>query len=132
MTPCWKSAAKLLQEADTWRLPPKVLHVFFIKTQISPVSTDRKPESQPLYSRLRQNYLHNCFSLLENDLITQLRAIEISLLKGQQLNMAVITSLVNFIRNNPDDFPEWQESDTARRYEQTSFQNKKHAAGYWW
>lgn len=88
--------------------------------------------SQPLYDRLRFNFLHNCYSLPEIDIINRLRAVELALLKGEPLNMPVLTSLVNFIRNNPDDFPEWQESDTARRYEQTSFQNKKNAAGYWW
>jgi len=87
--------------------------------------------SLPLYDRLRFAQLHNCFSLLEADLINRLRAIELSLLRGEPLNIPVLHSLVTFIRQNPEEFPEWHSSPVAALYTNQSFTNQKQSGGYW-
>ena len=33
--------------------------------------------------------------------------------------------IVNFIRNNPEEFPEWHNSDTAQLFSPPKFENKK-------
>lgn len=88
--------------------------------------------SPALYDRLRFNYLHNCYSIQELDLINRLRAVELALLKGEPLNLPVLNSLVTLIRSNPDDFPEWQKSSTAQLFQQKRFGNQKKSGGYWW
>lgn len=87
--------------------------------------------SQPLYDRLRHALLHNCQSLLEVDLTNRLRSIELSLLRGEPLNIPALHTLVTFIRQNPDEFPEWASSSTAALYKDQSFNNKKQSSGYW-
>lgn len=87
--------------------------------------------SMPVYDRLRHGLLHNCLSLLEVDLTNRLRAIELSLLRGEPLNIPALHTLVTFIRQNPDEFPEWAESTTAALYTDQSFHNQKQSSGYW-
>ena len=42
-----------------------------------------------------------------------------------------IFDIMNFIRNNPDEFPEWHNSDTAKLFSPPKFENKKENKGYW-
>lgn len=39
--------------------------------------------------------------------------------------------IVNTIRDNPEEFPEWHSSATAELYAPTVFENKKESLGYW-
>ena len=39
--------------------------------------------------------------------------------------------IVNSIRNNPEEFPEWHASATAQLYDPAVFENKKDSLGYW-
>ena len=87
--------------------------------------------SEALYARLRQHALQQTLSATELPIVVNLRNIEIELLTGKPLNYILLTSLVNDIRSNPDDFPEWQSSPTALLFNRPSFQNKKHSTGYW-
>lgn len=52
-------------------------------------------------------------------------------LQDKPINQRRMTDLVNFIRNRPDDFPEWHYSETAKLYAPTVFVNAKSAKGYW-
>jgi len=88
--------------------------------------------SLPLYDRLRHKQLHHDTNRLEHDVISRLRSVEIELLKGNPFPYESVISLVNFIRKNPDEFPEWPSSTTAQLYEQQSFSNEKNSTGYWW
>ena len=88
--------------------------------------------SEALYARFRQHVLQQTLSASELPIVVNLRNIEIELLAGKQLNYILLTSLVNDIRSNPDDFPEWQSSPTAQLFCRPSFQNKKDSHGYWW
>ena len=87
--------------------------------------------SEALYARFRQHALQQTLSATELPIVVNLRNIEIELLTGKPLNYILLTSLVNDIRSNPDDFPEWQSSPTALLFNRPSFQNKKHSTGYW-
>lgn len=42
-----------------------------------------------------------------------------------------LTDIVNTIRNNPEEFPEWHNSATAELYNPAIFENKKQSKGYW-
>ena len=87
--------------------------------------------SEALYARFRQHALQQTLSASELPIVVNLRNIEIDLLAGKPLNYVLLTSLVNDIRSNPGDFPEWQSSPTAQLFNQPSFQNKKDSTGYW-
>ena len=39
--------------------------------------------------------------------------------------------IVNTIRDNPEEFPEWHSSATAELYAPAVFENKKESLGYW-
>ena len=87
--------------------------------------------SEELFARLRQHALQQTLSASELPLVANLRNIELALLAGKPLNYILLTSMVNDIRSNPDDFPEWQSSATAQLFNQSSFQNKQDSHGYW-
>lgn len=42
-----------------------------------------------------------------------------------------LSNIVNTIRNNPEEFPEWHSSPTAELYNPAIFENKKESKGYW-
>lgn len=87
--------------------------------------------SEALYARFRQHALQQTLSATELPIVVNLRNIEIELLTGKPLNYILITSLVNDIRSNPEDFPEWQSSPTAQLFCRPSFQNQQNSHGYW-
>ena len=87
--------------------------------------------SQALYARLRQRFIEDSCDIVELDLVNRLRAIELALLKGKQLDVPALHSIVTHIRNNPTDFPEWAASETATHYTDQSFHNSKQSGGYW-
>ena len=87
--------------------------------------------SEALYARFRQHVLQQSLTASELPIVVNLKNIEIELLAGKPLNYVLLTSLVNDIRSNPDDFPEWQSSPTAQLFCRPSFQNTKESHGYW-
>lgn len=87
--------------------------------------------SEALYARFRQHVLRQSLTASELPIVVNLKNIEIELLAGKPLNYVLLTSLVNDIRSNPDDFPEWQSSPTAQLFCRPSFQNTKESHGYW-
>ena len=68
----------------------------------------------------------------EQLLISSLQAIELDLLQGKPLPYKQLVSLVDYIRQREEVFPEWQTSTTAELYKSHYFENKKHSSGNWW
>ncbi len=46
-------------------------------------------------------------------------------------NHRTLTHIVELIRTNPEDFPEWHSSPTAQLYNPPVFENKKDSKGFW-
>lgn len=42
-----------------------------------------------------------------------------------------LTQIVELIRSNPEDFPQWHASATAQLYAPPIFENKKESKAYW-
>ncbi|MDO4512254.1 MAG: hypothetical protein Q4B68_10620 [Bacteroidales bacterium] len=55
----------------------------------------------------------------------------VSVLKGNPINSRRMVECVNYIRNNPEKYPKWHASDTAKLFSPPKFENKKEAKGYW-
>ena len=88
--------------------------------------------SRELYQRFRQHVLAQTVSAQEQTIISTLQQVELDLLAGKRLDYESLMRLVDIIRKNTTDFPEWQTSSTADYYRQSSFQNQKKSSGYWW
>ena len=63
-------------------------------------------------------------------ILTHLQAEIVSQLAGQPMHHHYMSDLVNVIRSQPDIFPLWHSSETARLFNPPIFQNKKDAQGY--
>ena len=88
--------------------------------------------SRELYQRFRQHVLSQTVSAQEQTIISTLQQVELDLLAGKRLDYESLMRMVDIIRKNTTDFPEWQTSSTADYYRQSSFQNQKKSSGYWW
>ena len=88
--------------------------------------------SRELYRRFRQHVLLRSTTAEELTIIQSLQQVEIDLLAGKPLNYRLLISLVDCIRKNTEDFPEWQPSSTAQYIRQQSFRSEKKSGGYWW
>ena len=88
--------------------------------------------SRELYQRFRQHVLSQTVSAQEQTIISTLQQVELDLLAGKRLDYESLMRIVDIIRKNTTDFPEWQTSSTADYYRQPSFQNQKKSGGYWW
>ena len=60
-----------------------------------------------------------------------IRSQVVMCLQDKPINQRRMIDLVNFIRNRPDDFPEWHYSETAKLFRPPVFTNQKDAKGYW-
>lgn len=65
------------------------------------------------------------------DVITAIQSLELAILNGEQPHPQTARDIVNVIRLNPDDFPFWHDSATAKLFTPPIFSNKKSAGGYW-
>ena len=78
-------------------------------------------------------------SYLMKSVIRSLRAYEAQVLKNKLSTSepsvctppTALISIVNIIRNHPDEFPEWHNSSIADIYKPAIFENKKKDTGYW-
>ncbi len=52
-------------------------------------------------------------------------------LKGMPISTRAMMDAVNTMRNHPDEFSLWVESDTAKLFSPPVFENKKQSNGYW-
>lgn len=55
----------------------------------------------------------------------------IDMLKGSIISTRRMMDIVNIIHNNPNDFPQWHNSATAKLFSPPKFTNKKENKGYW-
>ena len=55
----------------------------------------------------------------------------VDFIHDKPINHRKMIDIVNFIRNNPEEFPEWHNSDTAKLFSPPKFENKKENKGYW-
>ncbi len=86
--------------------------------------------SQELLSVLRQRAVTNELSDADNHVVAILRSQIIAVLNDQPINMRQMIDLINYIRNNAANFPEWNNSATAELFSPPIFKNEKASAGY--
>ena len=68
----------------------------------------------------------------KTDPVLPLVKVEIvNILKGNPIRMKNMMYCVNYIRNNPDQYPVWHNSETAKLFNPPKFENKKNSRGYW-
>lgn len=68
----------------------------------------------------------------KTDPVLPLVKVEIvNILKGNPIRMKNMMDCVNYIRNNPDQYPVWHNSETAKLFNPPKFENKKNSRGYW-
>lgn len=60
-----------------------------------------------------------------------LRSYIAEFLRGAAPDIRAIVDLVDFVRERPEVFPEWTESEVALLFSPPVFENKKEARGYW-
>jgi hypothetical protein len=76
-------------------------------------------------------------SMLHQKVCRILQAVEIRCLNStdptawMHFEHNALFELVNTIRDNPEDFPEWHSSATAELYAPPIFENKKESKGFW-
>lgn len=86
--------------------------------------------SPELMARLRNEVLRRTHSADLARVINAIRGQVVDLLNGGPIRMRDMIDVVNHIRCNPDLFPEWHDSETAKLYAPPIFKNKKEAKGY--
>lgn len=64
-------------------------------------------------------------------IVNRLKPQIVDLLVDKPINQRKMIDIVNFIRNRPDEFPEWHNSEVAKLFEPPTFTNTKSAKGYW-
>ena len=68
----------------------------------------------------------------KTDPVLPLVKVEIvNILKGNPIRMKNMMDCVNYIRNNPDQYPVWHNSETAKLFNPPKFENKKNSREYW-
>ena len=86
--------------------------------------------SPELMARLRNEVLRKTHTADLARVINAIRGQVVDLLNGGSIRMRDMIDVVNHIRCNPDLFPEWHDSETAKLYAPPIFKNKKEAKGY--
>ena len=76
-------------------------------------------------------------SMLHQRICRTLQAVEIRLLQStdptawMHFEHNALFDIVNTIKDNPEEFPEWHSSKVAELYNPTIFENKKESKGFW-
>lgn len=84
-----------------------------------------------LMDKLRMQYMTRSFSTKMHRYIAEhLRTYIIYGIQGNACPQQYLADLVNIIRNNEDDFPEWEDSNVSALFEPDVFVNKKNSTGY--
>lgn len=87
--------------------------------------------SPELMVRLRNEVLRRTHTADLARVINAIRGQVVDLLNGGSIRMRDMIDVVNNIRCNPDLFPEWHDSETAKLYAPPIFTNLKTNKGYW-
>ena len=64
-------------------------------------------------------------------IVARMKPQIVDFIHDKLINRDKMIYIVNFIRNNPEEFPEWHNSDTAKLFSPPIFENKKSNKGYW-
>ena len=64
-------------------------------------------------------------------IVARMKPQIVDFIRDKPSNRRKMIDIVNFIRNNPEEFPEWHNSDTAKLFSPPVFVNKKENKGYW-
>ena len=86
--------------------------------------------SPELMARLRYVVLRKTQTADLARVINAIRGQVVDILNGGSIRMRDMIDVVNHIRCNPDLFPEWHDSETAKNFAPPIFKNKKEAKGY--
>lgn len=87
--------------------------------------------SPELMSALRSENLRGDLTEKRNVIVRQVKAQILGYLKSGSFNSRRLADIVNRIRENKDDFPEWHRSESAKLFAPPVFRNEKKAKGYW-
>ena len=87
--------------------------------------------SPELLSALRSQNLRGDLTEKRSVIVRQVKAQILGYLKSGSFCSRRLADIVNRIRENKDDFPEWHRSETAKLFAPPVFRNEKKAKGYW-
>ncbi len=87
--------------------------------------------SPELMSALRSENLRGDLTEKRSVIVRQVKAQILGYLKSGSFSSHRLADIVNRIRENKDDFPEWHRSETAKLFAPPVFRNEKKAKGYW-
>lgn len=87
--------------------------------------------SPELMAKLRHNKLVGSLTFAQQWVVSQLQPLIIEEINtGVPVHYRALAAIVNHIKENPDQYPEWHESKTARLFDPPVFENKKNSGGY--
>lgn len=104
-----------------------------LRPQVIDLETSLAEEwlSPELLSALRSQNLRGDLTEKRNVIVRQVKAQILGYLKSGSFNSRRLADIVNRIRENKDDFPEWHRSESAKLFAPPVFRNEKKAKGYW-
>lgn len=86
--------------------------------------------SPELMSALRLENLRGDLTEQRNKIVRQVKAQVVAYLRVGSFNSRRLADIVNIIRQNPESFSEWHNSETAKLFAPPVFRNEKKASGY--
>ena len=85
----------------------------------------------PLLETLRKNNIKDMLEVAQMHVCYSIRYEVLRVLRGESIRTKKMMDVVNYIRNNPEQFPEWHASETAKLFSHPIFTNLKTNKGYW-
>lgn len=103
-----------------------------LRTQIIDLEDSLAEEwfSPELMSALRSETLRGDLTGKRSEIVSQIKAQIVVYLRGGSFNARRLADIVNVIRQDEYNFPEWHGSDVAQLFSPPVFRNRKNAAGY--
>ena len=86
--------------------------------------------SPELMSALRSENLRGDLTEKRSEIVKQVKAQVVAYLRVGSFNSRRLADIVNIIRQNPESFSEWHNSETAKLFAPPVFRNEKKASGY--
>ena len=87
--------------------------------------------SPQLLVTLRKNCISDMLELSQMHVCEAVQYEVLRVLVDKPIRTNKMLSVVNFIRNNPESFPEWHASETAKLFAPPIYTNLKTNTGYW-
>lgn len=103
-----------------------------LRTQIIDLEASLAEEwlSPELMSALRSENLRSDLTQPRGLVVNQVKAQIVRYLREGSFNSRRLADIVNYIRQSPNDFPEWHQSATAALFAPPIFKNDKRSGGY--